>query len=161
MSLMNVFPEEMSLTKANKHTGSTSPNGSAPKPDDEADNLPSIDPSILEGFLAAVGDEEGTIVTELVNIFLKDAPRLLNQMEQNFSEQDFETAQRAAHTLKSSAAHMGVMKLSSMSKEIEMMCRANQINNISQKLAQATAEFKHVKKIMETDKQIWAIPQTA
>ncbi len=60
-------------------------------------------------------------IGELVDTFLEDAPRLLNEMRSALRANDAETFRRAAHSLKSNSATFGADHLSALAREMEMM----------------------------------------
>ncbi len=60
-------------------------------------------------------------IDELVDTYLEDAPRLLNEMRSALRANDAETFRRAAHSLKSNSATFGADHLSALAREMEMM----------------------------------------
>ena len=53
--------------------------------------------------------------------------------------------QTAAHGLKSSSAYVGAMHLSEMSKELELMGRANVMDGAKEKAERLNMEYKRVR----------------
>ena len=66
-------------------------------------------------------------VSELIDAFIDDSPKLIDQMKQALSSSNAESFRRAAHTLKSNAATFGATQLSSLARELEGMGRDNNL----------------------------------
>jgi HPt (histidine-containing phosphotransfer) domain-containing protein len=59
--------------------------------------------------------------------------------------------QVAAHSLKSSSAYVGAMRLSDMSKELEMMGRANVMDGAKEKAERMKAEYVRVRTALDAE----------
>ena len=57
---------------------------------------------------------------------------------------DPQTLSKAAHSLKSSSANVGAIKLASLCKELETLGRANTIDNAQDIVNQMDSEYKRV-----------------
>ncbi len=79
--------------------------------------------SVLEDLRALGGCEDPGLLQELIDLFLDDAPRRLDEMHLGLSEGDFALMQRSAHTLKSSSANLGAVRLSGICKDMEFAAR--------------------------------------
>lgn len=102
---------------------------------------PVLDRDILDELADIMEDEFG----ELVEAFLEDSPRLMTEIESGLTENDAHRVAEAAHSLKSSSANLGVMRLSAIAKEIETSGRAGDMNgcaSLSKDLSNAWAESK-------------------
>lgn len=86
-------------------------------------DLEVLDSAVIDGLKELGGDDDPGLVLELVEMFLDDAPKRLEEMSQGLDSGDFQLMQRAAHTLKSSAANMGAMVLSHVAKQMEQAAR--------------------------------------
>jgi len=62
---------------------------------------------------------------------------------------DAETFTRQAHTLKSSSANLGAMKISALAKEMETAGRAGKMAQMAEPAARTEAEFALVKAALE------------
>jgi CheY-like chemotaxis protein/HPt (histidine-containing phosphotransfer) domain-containing protein len=72
----------------------------------------------------------GGLVRKVLGTYLESAPRLIEEFSQNLENGAAETMHRAVHTLKSSSANVGAMKLSALCKEIEADVRAGNIEGV-------------------------------
>jgi len=78
---------------------------------------PTIDPATF----AALGEMAGAeFVTELVDTFLEEAPRMLAEMREASAKRDAESFRRAAHSLKSNSNTFGAMALGEAAKSLEL-----------------------------------------
>jgi HPt (histidine-containing phosphotransfer) domain-containing protein len=91
----------------------------------EAD-APIVDERVLAELMASTGDDIG-FVRELVETYLADTPAQLAGMTAAVEADDADALVRPAHTLKSSSATVGAMRLSSIARELEMAGRSGAI----------------------------------
>jgi len=89
-------------------------------------DLPVVDERTLGELLATTGDDLG-FVRELVETFLADAPTQVDAMTAAVQADDAAALVRPAHTLKSSSATVGAMRLSSVARELEMAARSGRL----------------------------------
>ncbi len=83
-----------------------------------------LDREVIEMLRDLGGEDEPELLAELVAVFLADAPQRLHDMQQGLAQGDYELLERAAHTLKSSAANLGARLLSERARELEAAARA-------------------------------------
>ena len=84
-------------------------------------------------------------LVELIDAYLDDAPTRLAELRRAFENGNAETFTREAHTLKSSSANLGAMKVSALAKEMEMAGRAGNMAQMAEPVARAEAEFALVR----------------
>jgi two-component system sensor histidine kinase/response regulator len=68
-----------------------------------------------------------SILNRIITIFLQESPNLLASIQQAVSEKDSTSLLEAAHSLKSSSANLGAVKLSAISRELEALGKADNI----------------------------------
>jgi HPt (histidine-containing phosphotransfer) domain-containing protein len=88
----------------------------------EAD-VPVVDERVLSEVMESTGDDI-EFVRELVDTYLADTPTQLEAMTAAVEADDAAALVRPAHTLKSSSATVGAMRLSSVARELEMAGRS-------------------------------------
>jgi HPt (histidine-containing phosphotransfer) domain-containing protein len=76
-----------------------------------------IDRATYDGLVETTG---GEFVAELVDTFLVEAPRMLDDVRDALAKGDAERFRRAAHSLKSNANTFGALKLGAMAKALEL-----------------------------------------
>jgi histidine phosphotransfer protein HptB len=80
---------------------------------------PVLDEDVLVEMMAATGDDLG-FVRELVETYLADTPVQLDAMTAAMVADDAAGLVRPAHTVKSSSASLGAMRLSMHARDLEM-----------------------------------------
>ena len=91
--------------------------------------------ALLEG-LRIGAMAEPSLVSEVIALFLSDAPKLLQSIRDGISTDDHETLQRAAHTLKSSAGMVAAIDLADVAASVETHARDARIDEITTLLPQ-------------------------
>ncbi|MEM7344792.1 MAG: response regulator [Chloroflexota bacterium] len=120
---------------------------------DQADEVraSAIDLNVLEEFQEMMGDDSTEMVAELIMVFLEDAPNLLAQIREKTEMQDGDGLRRAAHSLKSSAAYLGAIRLSQLCAELENLGRTDNLDDAPGKVAEAMTEYEQCRAILETE----------
>jgi PAS domain S-box-containing protein len=83
---------------------------------------PLVDWDVLARLQADLGDD-GTIVIEVIEMFLADAPQQLDRMRQALAAAAAHDLHHAAHTLKSTSASVGALALAACCRELEELAR--------------------------------------
>lgn len=66
-----------------------------------------INPDVLLQLQQATSQHSSEFLVEIMDLYLEEAPKLLNTMQTALAENDFKTLRRSAHTLRSSSATLG------------------------------------------------------
>lgn len=98
---------------------------------------PVLDRGVLDELHAVIGDA----ALQIVAVFLKDAPAMVQQLQQAAQNGDEPRLQALAHTLKSSSANVGVLSLSAVAQRIEHEARAGSLQRPAVAVALLVAEF--------------------
>jgi HPt (histidine-containing phosphotransfer) domain-containing protein len=88
-------------------------------------------PILDEGVLADLGtsvNEDRAFVVELIEAFLADGRQQMAAIDAALTAGDAEALVRPAHTLKSSSATVGAMRLSATARELEMAGRSGALD---------------------------------
>ena len=85
-----------------------------------------LDTAVLDELCAAV-DGDRAFVVDLVETFLTDGARQLDELATACAAQDAAAAVRPAHTLKSSSATVGAVALAAAAREAEATARAGTV----------------------------------
>ncbi|HEY6041069.1 MAG TPA: GAF domain-containing protein [Anaerolineae bacterium] len=101
----------------------------------------SIDEKVFAEFSQNMGAE---FIGVVIDAFLTDAPKLLEEMRQARRNGDAESFRRAAHSLKSNSANFGGVRLANLAAELEAAGKGNQLDRVDDLLAHAAAEFELV-----------------
>ena len=106
--------------------GQSAPDGAdAPSvlhPDDEsgeaANALHLLDLNTLSALMSLGGDDDAEWLGELVDLFAKEAPRLISLMREAARRGDDEELWRSAHSLKGSSGNLGATSLASLAPRL-------------------------------------------
>ncbi len=74
---------------------------------------------MLTALLRTLGARAPIAEAHLIDSYLGELPRLVARLEQALERRDRESLHRAAHTLKSSSANMGALRLSQLCADLE------------------------------------------
>ena len=139
-------PETVSSTTA-KASGESNDAGGNPMTDEPADNpLDEVQEARQSSDAAAFdldaalerlgGDEE--ILSEMVRVYLDDAPVLLARMQEAIAKGDAHTLERSAHSLKGAAAAIGAERVRALASELEGIGREKQLETAFETYEQLT-----------------------
>ena len=92
-----------------------------PAPDDET---PLFDPTAIDKLRKVAGDQGQTFVVEMAQLFIDETTKSLSEIRAGCERGDWKVVTRHAHSLKSSAATMGLMRLSSASRALEFQAKS-------------------------------------
>ncbi len=101
-------------------------------------SLPVLAKEVLDELQAVMGNE----YISLIQLFLEDAPKQIQQLEQAAAENNIHGMIAPAHTLKSSSANLGALALSAIAKRIEIGARGNILNRPTVAVLMLEAEYK-------------------
>jgi len=110
-----------------------------------------IDRSILASLRELQDEGDPDIVAEVGGLFIKHSPDKVNAILQSVENGDANGLHMAAHSLKSSSAYVGAMRLSALAKELEMMGRSNSLVGASELAQRLKTEFMQVMKVLEEE----------
>jgi two-component system sensor histidine kinase/response regulator len=102
---------------------------------------PVLDGAVLDDLFRQIGSDNPELIEELIRIYLENSPKLIQDMEAALAAGEAKNLMRAAHTLKSSSASMGALRLSSLSKAIEIAARNQALAEIGDSIVRVKVEF--------------------
>ena len=111
------------------------------------DTIP-VDLNVLHNLEKLQIEGEASIVENIINAYLNGTQSLVTGLREMLSANDLEALQKSAHSLKSSSANVGAMRLSSLSKDLEIKCKNNILENIDYLVESIETEFPRVKEIL-------------
>lgn len=103
-----------------------------------------LDPQALKRLRELDPTGAGKLLERVAKAFEDLAARLLPQLHAGQAAADAEAIRHVAHTLKSSAASVGAVKLSQLCAEMEGMARQGQTNGMHERIAALCAELAAV-----------------
>lgn len=115
-----------------------------------AQNVPPLDRTVLDGLLTSVGGDTETVI-ELLSLFLDDAPQLIAALVRAEAENSAPGLAEASHTLKTTSAYFGAMRLGSASAELNRLSRNGSTEGATELVARIRSEFEIVDALMKEE----------
>ena len=119
-------------------------------PDENRNGQPAVDAALLQALRNTLGEDDPASLSDLLTLFLEDATGLLETTRRAAETGDRAALQRAAHTLKSTGAAFGAMRLSRLCRELEQMSKEGNLGEAAAKAVQAQAAFSEVQREIQT-----------
>ena len=89
------------------------------------------------------------LVKHVAEIYLRNTPALLKTLTIAARQKNVEQLEQAAHSLKSSSAHIGACSLASLAREIETRSRKKKLEGILELVMLANQNYNEIKKVLE------------
>ncbi len=103
--------------------------------DTDLDRLPVLDGEIITELREIMEDE----FAELLHIFLGDLPLQLDRLQAAVAQSDADTIKTIAHTLKSTCAYVGALRLTELFRRLEQAGREKTLDGVADLLERARA----------------------
>ena len=113
--------------------------------DNEPNNTPAHYPIDLAVAEDIMGEDALDLLSEILPFFAEDAESLAAKMKQAIHTQDIAQLKKAAHTLRSSSANLGMTSLAELCSEMEIVAQNEDFANAAAKLTQLETELSAVK----------------
>jgi two-component system sensor histidine kinase/response regulator len=104
------------------------------------DEQPVLDSVAIAELRAATGDDD-EFLQDLIGTYIAEAPANLEAMAAALAAADPAAIVRPSHTLKSSSASIGAMRLSSICRTIEETGRSGRLDGLDAAVASAAATW--------------------
>jgi len=108
-----------------------------------------LESKALEQLRATLGRQADRMLPALIEQFYRDADRLLGQARRASEQGRAEDVRIASHSLKSTSATFGAMRLSAVARELESLARSGKLDGVAEHIARAEAEFARAKTALE------------
>ena len=104
-----------------------------------------IDKSVFDNLRNLMGDE----FLALLQAYEEDTAEFVKTLRDACSKDDHAALQLPAHSMKSSSANMGAMRLSTLAKKLEEQVRSNSLVDVEQQISEIEKEFELVVKELD------------
>jgi HPt (histidine-containing phosphotransfer) domain-containing protein len=104
-----------------------------------------VDISALDKIRTLQREGAPNLVHKVVKLFISNSAKLVENMKQALSTADAPQLQRAAHTLKSSSATVGALRLAGLCKDMEARARAGNLAQVEHALNRIEIEYARVR----------------
>lgn len=115
------------------------------KPPEAMPRGPLLDTAALKRLKDTLGTQADAMFPALLEDFIKDGDRLLQDAQRALDQKNFPDLRRAAHTLKSNGATFGAMALSSAAKELEALAKQGIAEGAPAFIKRSQEEFEKAK----------------
>ncbi len=112
-----------------------------------------IDAEALQSFREMIGENVDSVLAEMIDCYLEDAPILLGAMENAVAQGKAAQLYSCAHTLKASSLTLGATTLSNLCKELEAIGRTGHTEGGLEKVPQLEAEYERVKAALQIERE--------
>ncbi len=126
--------------------------GAQPEEKGEKNSM-AIDRSVLNTLRDLQVEGKPDILGRIINAYLNNSAHLIAEMQEALTVDDHQVLQNAAHSLKSSSANVGAVKLSGINKELEMGCENGPLGNAANLVSAIESEFISVKDALSREIQ--------
>lgn len=106
-----------------------------------------IDGTVLESLVELGGPD---LLKELIELFCTDAPSQMADLADAVSQGDASRVASVAHSLKSSCANLGAMRLAELTKELETAGRSGAIESAAEVIEVSKTELDRVTEALRT-----------
>jgi HPt (histidine-containing phosphotransfer) domain-containing protein len=84
---------------------------------------PVLDQSVWQSVVEMIGADEPAVMVDLIDTFLVDSAKQIDELDRSLAGGDFKTLHRMAHSMKSSSATFGAMYLSRLCQSLELSAK--------------------------------------
>jgi PAS domain S-box-containing protein len=123
----------------------------APRPEalaPRAPEEPGLDPAALERLRRTLGRQAERLLPQLIDSAVRDMPGLLGQARTALERGQLKDLHRAAHTLKSNAAHFGATALAALCRDVEHRAKAETLEGLEELLGRCDAELSRTRGLL-------------
>jgi len=113
---------------------------------------PTLDPEALGELRACDEGGDGSLLAELIDIYLEDTPRRLSQLRLAFDAADTAALAREAHALKGSCGQFGATTMAECCRELEHLGRQGSLAGAEALLARIDDEYPRVKAALAVER---------
>ena len=106
-----------------------------------------IDLATFEALKDSMGAD---FIGELLAAYFEETPMLIATLEKSLAQQDCETFQRAAHSIKSTSNSFGALEFALNARELEMMGKEKNLSGAEGKVTALVLMYQDVKQVLET-----------
>ena len=110
-----------------------------------------IDRRVLTTLQSLQIEGEPSIVKRVIDAYLTESIPMISQMKEALSMNDGDGLKRFSHSLKSSSANVGALKLSELCGVLERNCRNNSPEDTMRLLGAVESEFANVKEALQKE----------
>jgi HPt (histidine-containing phosphotransfer) domain-containing protein len=112
-----------------------------------------VDLTVLTGYEGLQLDGEPDLIVELIDLYVKDAPRRMAVMRESAVKKNWLSLRREAHSLRGSSGNLGALQMPQICNEIEGIEAGDLFQNIEALLVSLEQELERVLCIFLAERQ--------
>lgn len=112
-----------------------------------------LDKTVINNIRAMQSDANPDLLKKVINIYLDEFEKLFEALKQAVASGDANALRAAAHSLKSSSANIGAVKMSTLCRDLEDMGRTNSLETAECLLADIVSESDKVRKALDEERR--------
>ncbi|CAN5216439.1 hypothetical protein BH24ACT16_BH24ACT16_14350 [soil metagenome] len=131
------------------HAAGSPPRAELIDPKTRREPSPSLDESVILGLRDLQEPDGPDILAEIVNMFLGDAARRLDELRDALEDGDLSTIERLAHTFKGTAGSVGALRMADLCSDIHEMTRHQDLSRITSTVESLREELAKIRPKLE------------
>lgn len=112
----------------------------------------SVDLAVLASYDEAQEEGEPDFVVELIDLYLGEAPRIFDTIQNGLTNHDWLTAKRAAHSLRGSSSNLGILQMALIADYLEHLTTSQESGG-AELLYELRNEFTRVEAILLAERE--------
>ena len=113
-----------------------------------------VDLSAMAGLRELEGESGEGILGKLIDVFLENSPKVLDQARAALARKSSPLLERAAHTLKGSCSNFGAERMRAACQELELIARDGALEKAADALVAIEQEFGYVRHALERERAL-------
>jgi CheY-like chemotaxis protein len=126
---------------------------SAGSPPPASTAAPPLDANILECIRQLQQSGAPDLLGKVIQAYLTETPKLLDRLLAAFHQADADTARHVAHSLKSSSANVGAVRLAALCKELEAVAKTGSLAGCDPMFSKLSQEVQVVQQALQAELQ--------
>ena len=122
----------------------------------ESGSVGVIDPNIIAGFREMAVEGEESILGKLIDVFVENTPRVIEEARKALATRMSPQLERAAHTLKGSCSNFGAERMRVVCEQLEEAARHGRLENAAGFINDIEFQFHFVRLALEHEKPAFA-----
>lgn len=118
------------------------------------DGRPILEGNALENIRALQVEGEPDFLTEMIDLYLVDAPVLIDRARRSLREGDYPSARKAYHSLKGISGNLGARRLADLCQQMEFQADAENLREMQTLAPTLEREFELVCAALEKERKI-------
>lgn len=111
-----------------------------------------IDPHVIAAFREMEVEGEESMLSKLIDVFLENTPRVLNEVRAALTGKSTSEIELAAHALKGSCSNFGAERMRASCERLEEVARAGELEEAKEWIEKVEKEFEYVRIALEQEK---------